>query len=525
MPYLSYFAAKLHIFLDIRTLEQIFFLFLLFFCLKIIVTLQQICEKELMKLYTDEELAAILDQELFHQISEAADRLGVDCYVVGGYVRDIFLERPSNDIDIVVVGSGIQVAEELKRMLGRKAHLSVFRNFGTAQVKFRQKGKEYEVEFVGARRESYSHDSRKPIVEDGTLEDDQNRRDFTINAMAICLNNSRFGELVDPFNGLADLEDGIIATPLEPDITFSDDPLRMMRCIRFATQLNFQIEDETFVALERMADRIKIVSGERIKDELNKIILSPVPSKGFVDLQRCGLLNIILPELAALDIVEQKNGRAHKNNFYHTLEVLDNVASKSDNLWLRWAAILHDVGKTKSKRWDPAVGWTFHNHNILGAKLVPQLFRRLMLPLDMKMKYVQKLVDLHMRPIAIADDVVTDSAVRRLLNDAGEDIDDLMTLCEADITSKNEGRKKMFLENFRMVREKLADLKEKDYVRLLQPVIDGNEIMELFHLKPSREVGILKQYLKDAVLDNRVENEREPLMQLLMTKAKEMKLI
>ena len=478
-----------------------------------------------MKLYTDEELAAILDQELFHQISEAADRLGVECYVVGGYVRDIFLERPSNDIDVVVVGSGIKVAEELKRMLGRKAHLSVFRNFGTAQVKFRQKGKEFEVEFVGARRESYSHDSRKPIVEDGTLEDDQNRRDFTINAMAICLNKSRFGELVDPFNGLADLEDGIIATPLEPDITFSDDPLRMMRCIRFATQLNFQIEDETFVALERMADRIKIVSGERIKDELNKIILSPTPSKGFVDLQRCGLLNIILPELATLDIVEQKNGRAHKNNFYHTLEVLDNVASKSDNLWLRWAAILHDVGKTKSKRWDPAIGWTFHNHNILGAKLVPQIFRRLMLPLDMKMKYVQKLVDLHMRPIAIADDVVTDSAVRRLLNDAGEDIDDLMILCEADITSKNEGRKKMFLENFRMVREKLADLKEKDYVRLLQPVIDGNEIMELFHLKPSREVGVLKQYLKDAVLDNRVENEREPLMQILMTKAKEMKLI
>ena len=490
-----------------------------------LLSLQQICEKELMKLYTDEELAVILDQELFHQIGEAADRLGVECYVVGGYVRDIFLERPSNDIDVVVVGSGITVAEELKRQLGRKAHLSVFRNFGTAQVKFRQKGKECEVEFVGARKESYSHDSRKPIVEDGTLEDDQNRRDFTINAMAICLNKNRFGELVDPFNGLADLEDGIIATPLEPGITFSDDPLRMMRCVRFATQLNFQIEDETFVALERMTDRIKIVSGERIKDELNKIILSPVPSKGFVDLQRCGLLNIILPELAALDIVEQKNGRAHKNNFYHTLEVLDNVASKSDNLWLRWAAILHDVGKTRSKRWDPAIGWTFHNHNIIGAKMVPHIFRRLMLPLDMKMKYVQKLVDLHMRPIVIADDVVTDSAVRRLLNDAGEDIDDLMTLCEADITSKNEGRKKMFLENFRMVREKLADLKEKDYVRLLQPVIDGNEIMELFHLKPSREVGVLKQFLKDAVLDNRVENEREPLMQLLMTKAKEMKLI
>ena len=478
-----------------------------------------------MKLYSDEELAMILDQDIFHKISEAADHLGLECYVVGGYVRDIFLERPSNDIDVVVVGSGISLAEELKRMVGRNAHLSVFRNFGTAQVKFRQKGKEYEVEFVGARKESYSHDSRKPVVENGTLEDDQNRRDFTINAMAICLNKDRFGELVDPFNGLADLEDGIIATPLEPGITFSDDPLRMMRCVRFATQLNFTIEDETFEALQRMADRIKIVSGERIKDELNKIILSPLPSRGFVDLQRCGLLNIILPELSALDIVEQKNGRAHKNNFYHTLEVLDNVSKRSDDLWLRWAAIMHDIGKTKSKRWDPAIGWTFHNHNMIGAKMVPQIFRRLMLPMDMKMKFVQKLVDLHMRPIAIADDEVTDSAVRRLMNDAGEDIEELMILCEADITSKNEVRKKMFLENFRMVREKLADLKEKDYVRLLQPVIDGNEIMEMFHLKPSREVGVLKQYLKDAVLDNKVENEREPLMALLMEKAKQMKLI
>ena len=488
-----------------------------------------------MKLYSDEELAELLDQDIFHQISEAADRLNLECYVVGGYVRDIFLERPSNDIDVVVVGSGIAVAEELKRMVGKKAHLSVFRNFGTAQVKFRQKGKEYEVEFVGARKESYSHDSRKPVVEDGTLEDDQNRRDFTINAMAICLNRHRFGELVDPFNGLADLEDGIIATPLEPDITFSDDPLRMMRCVRFATQLNFQIEDETFEALERMAARINIVSGERIKDELNKILLSSVPSRGFVDLQRCGLLNIILPELAALDIVEVKNGKAHKNNFYHTLEVLDNVARTdagavredgSDmRLWLRWAALMHDIGKTKSKRWDPAIGWTFHSHNMIGAKMVPQIFRRLMLPMDAKMKYVQKLVDLHMRPIVIADDEVTDSAVRRLMNDAGDDIDDLMTLCEADITSKNEVRKKMFLENFRMVREKLADLAEKDYKRLLQPVIDGNEIMEMFNLKPSREVGVLKQYLKDAVLDNKVENEREPLMQLLMAKAQEMKLI
>ena len=472
-----------------------------------------------------QQIAKSINLPVMHLVGEVADEIGRECYVVGGYVRDIFLERPSNDIDVVVVGSGIAVAEELKRMLGRKAHLSVFKNFGTAQVKYHQKGTEYEVEFVGARKESYSHDSRKPIVEDGTLEDDQNRRDFTINAMAICLNKARFGELVDPFNGLADLEDGIIATPLEPDITFSDDPLRMMRCVRFATQLNFQIEDVTFEALERMADRIKIVSGERIKDELNKIMMAPHPSIGFEYLQRCGLLQIILPELSALDIVDQKNGRAHKNNFYHTLEVLENVVKYSDNLWLRWAALLHDIGKTKSKRWDPAVGWTFHNHNLIGAKMVPVIFRRLMLPLDMKMKYVEKLVDLHMRPIVIADEEVTDSAVRRLLNDAGDDINDLMTLCEADITSKNEGRKKMFLENFRMVREKLTDLQEKDYKRLLQPVIDGNEIMEMFHLQPSREVGVLKQYLKDAVLDNKVENEREPLMALLMEKARQMKLV
>ena len=484
-----------------------------------------------MKLYSDAALARILDQEIFHQISRVADTMGVECYVVGGYVRDIFLERPSNDIDVVVVGSGIAVAEQLKRQLGKKAHLSVFRNFGTAQVKFRQKGREYEVEFVGARRESYSHDSRKPIVEDGTLEDDQNRRDFTINAMAICLNSNRFGELVDPFNGIADLEDGIIATPLDPEITFSDDPLRMMRCIRFATQLNFQIEEETFVALQRMADRIKIVSGERIEVELNKIMMAPHPSIGFELLQRCGLLQIILPELAALDIVEKRDNRAHKNNFYHTLEVLENIveansqeliANSQNVLWLRWAALLHDIGKTKSKRWEPAAGWTFHNHNLIGAKMVPQIFRRLKLPMGAEMKYVQKLVDLHMRPQVIADSEVTDSAVRRLINDAGDDIDDLMTLCEADITSKNEVKKKMFLENFRIVREKLVDLKEKDYKRLLQPVIDGNEIMELFHLQPSREVGVLKQYLKDAVLDNKVENEREPLMQLLLQKAREM---
>lgn len=471
-----------------------------------------------MKIYSDAELAQILDKDIFHLIGEAADELHLDCYVVGGYVRDIFLERPSNDIDVVVVGSGIKVADALRRKLGRKAHISVFKNFGTAQVKYN----DLEVEFVGARRESYSHDSRKPIVEDGTLEDDQNRRDFTINAMAIQLNDAHFGELVDPFGGIEDLEDGIIRTPLDPDITFSDDPLRMMRCVRFATQLKFFIEDETFEALTRNADRLKIISGERICDELNKIMKSAQPSRGFVDLQRSGLLNLILPELAALDIVETRNGRAHKNNFYHTLEVLDNVAKRSDNLWLRWAALLHDIGKTRSKRWDPALGWTFHNHNFLGSKMVPEIFRRLKEPMDMKMKYVQKLVDLHMRPIVIADEVVTDSAVRRLLNDAGDDIDDLMTLCEADITSKNQVRKRQFLENFRMVREKIADLKERDYKRLLQPVIDGNEIMEMFHLKPCREVGALKQCLKDAVLDNKVENEREPLMQLLMKKAEEM---
>ena len=474
-----------------------------------------------MRNYTDAELAQLLDKDIFKTIGRVADHLHMECYVVGGYVRDLFLERASNDIDVVVVGSGIRVAEELKGQLGRKAHLSVFRNFGTAQVKYR----DLEVEFVGARKESYCHDSRKPHVEDGTLEDDQNRRDFTINALAICLNHDRFGELVDPFDGVYDMEDGIIRTPLDPDITFSDDPLRMLRCIRFATQLNFYIEDETFDALGRNAERIKIISGERVMEELNKIMATPTPSKGFVDLHRCGLLQILMPELTNLDIVETRNGKKHKNNFYHTLEVLDNVARHSDNIWLRWAALLHDMGKTKSKRWDPLQGWTFHNHNFIGAKMVPPLFRRLKLPMDAKMKYVQKMVDLHMRPIVIADEEVTDSAVRRLINDAGDDIDDLMILCEADITSKNHERKQRFLDNFAAVRVKLADLKERDYKRLLQPVIDGNEIMEMFHLQPSREVGTLKQTLKDAVLDNRVPNEREPLMALLMEKARSMGIV
>lgn len=478
-----------------------------------------------MKLYTDSELAQLLDRDIFRRISSVADDMGVDAYVVGGYVRDLFLNRPSKDIDVVVTGSGIAVAEALAARLGKGARLAVFRNFGTAQVRWRSQ----EIEFVGARRESYSHDSRKPIVEDGTLEDDQRRRDFTINALAVCLNGDRFGELTDPFDGLYDLEDGIIRTPLDPDITFSDDPLRMLRCIRFATQLNFIIDDETLSALERNAERINIISGERITDELNKIILSPVPSRGFVDLQRCGLLRLILPELDALDIVETRNGRSHKNNFYHTLEVLDNIAGNDkydahnpSTLWLRWAALMHDIGKPRSKRWDNAAGWTFHNHNAIGAKMIPDIFRRLKLPLDAKMKYVQNMVNLHMRPIAIEDDEVTDSAVRRLLNDAGDDIDDLMTLCEADITSKNETRKRKYLDNFRTVRAKIADLKARDYKRLLQPCIDGNEIMRLFSLPQCREVGELKQCMKEAVLDNRVPNEREPLMRLLTDKAREM---
>ena len=474
-----------------------------------------------MRNLSNADLAKILDKDIFHKISEAADSLQMECYVVGGYVRDLFLERPSNDIDVVVVGSGIKVAEALRKTLGRKAHISVFRNFGTAQVKY----KDTEVEFVGARKESYQHDSRKPIVEDGTLEDDQNRRDFTINAMAVCLNKERFGELVDPFDGIYDLEDGIIATPLDPDVTFSDDPLRMMRCVRFATQLNFQIEPETYDALSRNANRLKIISGERIADELNKIMLSKHPSSGFYYLKDTGLLDIIMPELCALDVVETRNGRAHKNNYEHTMEVLENVCRNSDNLWLRWAALLHDIGKPRSKRWDNSVGWTFHGHNTIGAKMIPGMFRRMKLPMDAKMKYVQKLVELHMRPIVIADEEVTDSAVRRLLNDAGDDINDLMTLCEADITSKNQTRKQRFLDNFRIVREKLADLQERDYKRLLQPCIDGNEIMEMFHLKPSREVGTLKQTLKDAVLDNKVPNEREPLMALWRQKAKQMHLI
>jgi len=467
---------------------------------------------------TQEELKERLSDKIFHQISETADELGVECYVVGGYVRDIFLERPSKDIDVVVVGSGIALAEALTKRLGKRAHLSVFKNFGTAQVKFHHT----KVEFVGARKESYQRDSRKPIVEDGTLEDDQNRRDFTINALAICLNKARFGELVDPFGGMDDMWEKTIRTPLDPDITFSDDPLRMMRCIRFATQLNFYIDDETFESLCRNKERIEIISKERIADELNKIVASPIPSKGFIDLERSGLLALIFPEMAALQGVETMNGRAHKDNFYHTLEVLDNVAKQTDNLWLRWAAILHDIGKPRSKRWEPRIGWTFHNHNYLGEKMIPNIFRRMKLPMNEKMKYVQKLVGLHMRPIVIADDIVTDSAVRRLLFEAGDDIDDLMLLCEADITSKNAERKQRFLDNFKMVRQKLIDLEERDRIRQFQPPVTGEEIMEVFGLSPCREIGTLKTAIKDAILDGDIPNEHDAAFAFMLEKAKKM---
>ena len=480
------------------------------------------------------EMETLLSAPIFRLIGETADELHAECYVVGGYVRDLYLERPSKDIDCLVVGSGIQVAQALKQKLGRKAHLSVFQNFGTAQVKYQGQ----EVEFVGARRESYSHDSRKPIVEDGTLEDDLDRRDFTINALAVCLNHDRFGELVDRFGGILDLEDGIIATPLDPDITFSDDPLRMMRCIRFATQLNFRIEDETQEALGRNAERIRIISQERITDELNKIMLSPAPSIGFIELSRSGLLPIILPEVSALEGVEVRNGRAHKDNFYHTLEVLDNVARATQDrlqpssdeeteeqageasfdttLWLRWAALLHDIVKPRSKRWDPVQGWTFYNHNFIGEKMVPALFRRLRLPIDERMKYVQKLVGLHMRPIIIADEEVTDSAVRRLLFEAGADIDDLMLLCEGDITSRNQQRKERFLENFRMVRLKLADLQSRDSYRTWTNPITGEEIMETFGLQPCREIGVLKQQIKDAIWDSVIPGDHDSARQYML---------
>ena len=444
-------------------------------------------------------------------VGEEADRLGLECYVIGGWVRDLFLHRPSDDIDVVVVGSGISLAEAVAERLGKKAHLAVFKTYGTAQVKAKKvRGlEEIELEFVGARRESYTRDSRNPIVEDGTLKEDQDRRDFTINAMAICLNAERYGELLDPFDGIGDLERCIIRTPLDPDITFSDDPLRMMRAIRFATQLGFNLFPDTFDAIARNAQRIEIITRERIAEELNKIMLSRRPSGGWLLLDKTGLLPLIFPELAALKGIEVKDGRGHKDVFLHTLKVLDNLAETSDNLWLRWAALLHDIGKPRSKAWDPQAGWTFRNHNYIGAKMIPKIFAKMKLPLNEKMEYVKKMVDLHMRPINLIEDTVTDSAVRRLLFEAGDDIDDLMLLCDADITSRNEEKKARFHRNYQLVREKMVELEERDRIRNFQPPVRGEEIMALLHLEPCATVGELKSAIKDAILDGIIPNEYE----------------
>ena len=477
-----------------------------------------------------------IENEVLHLIGETADRMGLECYVIGGWVRDLFLHRPSTDIDVVVVGSGILLAEEVAKRLGKGAHLSVFKTYGTAQVKgerLKVKGERIdsvELEFVGARKESYTRDSRNPIVEDGTLKEDQDRRDFTINAMAICLNKDRYGELLDPFDGMGDLEDCIIRTPLNPDITFSDDPLRMMRAIRFATQLGFNIDGETFDAIVRNKERIGIITKERIAEELHKIMLSRRPSEGWILLDKTGLLPLIFPELTALKGIEVKEGRGHKDVFYHTLKVLDNVAELQEKakgerleakgdishssvnpspLWLRWAALLHDIGKPRSKAWDPQAGWTFRNHNYIGAKMVPKIFAKMKLPLNEKMEYVKKMVDLHMRPINLIEDTVTDSAVRRLLFEAGDDIDDLMLLCDADITSRNEEKKARFHQNYQLVRQKMVELEERDRIRNFQPPVDGLEIMELFHLEPCSLVGELKSAIKDAILDGVVPNDHE----------------
>lgn len=458
-----------------------------------------------------------LANPVFRQIGAVADMMGQQCFVVGGYVRDLFLGRHSTDIDFVTVGSGIRLAEKVAMSFGPKTSIAVYSNFGTAQVKHGG----LELEFVGARKESYSHDSRNPVVEDGTLDDDQKRRDFTVNAMAISLNETTFGELVDPFDGISDIGKKLIRTPLDPDVTFSDDPLRMMRAIRFATQLGFEIYPDTFEAIARNRERISIISKERGFDELEKIVKSPVPSKGFLLLERCGLLKIIFPELQALKGVETIDGRGHKDNFFHTMQVLDNVAEKSENEWLRWAAVFHDIAKPVTKRYDQKLGWTFHNHNYIGKKMIPGIFKRMKFPMNEKMRYVQKLVELHMRPIALVEDEVTDSAVRRLLFDAGDDIDDLMQLCEADITSKNQEKVRRYTDNFAVVRNKLVEIEEKDRIRNFQPPVSGDDIMEAFGIPPSQVIGEIKESIKNAILDGDIPNDREAAWNLMLSLARD----
>jgi poly(A) polymerase len=459
-----------------------------------------------------------LQHPIFKIISETADQLNQETYVIGGYVRDLILNRPSPDIDVVTVGSGIKLAELVARKLGPSIQVNVFKTYGTAMLKYQS----MEVEFVGARKESYNEDSRNPIVEDGTLEEDQNRRDFTINALAICLNADRFGELVDPFGGIQDIENKIMRTPLEPGITFSDDPLRMMRAIRFATQLGFTIEDKTLAAIGKNKNRINIITKERIGEELNKIILSSKPSIGFKLLDKTGLLELIFPELHRMKGREEVNGIGHKDNFYHTLEVLDRIAPNTNNLWLRWSALLHDIAKPATKKYSPQLGWTFHSHNFVGAKMVPSLFKKMKFPLNEKMKYVQKIVELHMRPIVLSEEEVTDSAIRRLLFEAGDDIDDLMTLCEADITSKNPEKVKKYYSNFQLVRQKLKDLEERDHIRNFQPPVSGETIMEVYGLSPCREVGLIKNAIKDAILDGVIANDKDQAYQFMLKIAGEM---
>jgi tRNA nucleotidyltransferase (CCA-adding enzyme) len=463
-----------------------------------------------------------LENKIFKIISQAAQELNLECYVIGGFVRDILLDRNhKKDIDIVAVGSGIELALKVSELLSNQPKVQVFKNYGTAMLRY----KEMDIEFVGARKESYTHDSRNPLVENGTLKDDQERRDFTINAMAFSLNSENFGYLVDPFNGVADLENKLLKTPLDPDITYSDDPLRMMRAIRFATQLNFEIENESLSSIAKNKDRINIISGERTVDELNKILSSEKPSIGFLHLFQTGLLELILPELTALNNVEEVEGHTHKNNFYHTLEVVDNICPNTEDVWLRWAALLHDIGKAPTKKFNKKQGWTFHGHEFLGGKMAKKIFERLHMPLNQKMKFVQKMVMMSSRPIVIAEEIVTDSAVRRLVFDAGEDIENLMILCEADITTKNSKKFQKYHNNFKIVRQKIVEVEEKDRVRVFQPPISGEEIMDLFGLKPGREIGVLKEAVKEAILEGEIPNEYETAKEFVLKRAEKMGLV